>query len=491
MSLSAHPNKTTMQGDVLIVTRGGTCINKSHYSLKQKCYTVQEALQVKDYIFLLQYRFPHGIKENKRCIKNIIKLGIFNYVYYRLAQTKCLGVLSFTIQEEEWCMYYAARFACLHLVAWLLEEAEHDSIHYSPKQHLSFALRGAYRGAHNHIIQYIKEYAQNKNITMDTFNSDVYEYKHKQDRLLVLACRSGDLELVKSCNNYNTDALNAACEYGHLHIIEYFDDTYYNEEIDDMVLYHACKKGNLETSKKILELANSTWSKYMENAQMINEEALAGAACSGNMGLLDHIINTYFSDRLPNYYAIFCGACNGNKVHVLQHFAEKNYLQQFMDSELYDAFEKAYYNDSVDVIEYLVREKIIDLKVYVHCSVMAQVLMRGNERIVKMFLPFIGERCLKVALQGLNVFNNPNLVLWMDKHSFQCFYDTLIEALKHGHFALVYAIYDLECKDEDKEFWNDTLEFMSETRTIKGIQFVLRQGADDVQGTLKCIEEME
>jgi hypothetical protein len=121
-----------MQGDVLIVTEHHHhCVpcTPKRLLLKQKCYTIQEALLVKDTVFLLQYYFPHDIKENKKRIKQIVEYGIFNYLYCRLAESKCLGPLSFTVKEEEWVMYYAARFNHLTFLQDLLAfDAEHFNI---------------------------------------------------------------------------------------------------------------------------------------------------------------------------------------------------------------------------------------------------------------------------------------------------------------------------------------------------------------------------
>jgi hypothetical protein len=458
--------KRTLQGDVFIVTRASSSgiidYGRTH-QIKQACYTLSEALDHGDLAYLLKYEFTQGLIENRRLIKSICKYKIQKYLDYRLAQTKCFGSLAFTLEEGDWISYYAARFNHLDLIQWLIQQ---NMIQFTD------ALEGAYRGAHRGMISFLK----------DSCAKDV---SYTRNGFLAMACRSGDLDLVREFNTYNKTAFNATCEYGHVHILDYFNEKYPQETFDHQVLYYTCKRGHRNT-KAIIAMIYGFCD--TSNLQEVHYYALMGAAFHGDIDLIEYI----FDDNLdcfdfPSYEGIFIGACKGNKVHVIQYLIDKDYMKHV--EYVSDGLEVAYRRGSLEVVEFLCQKQLIVLKDCITNYNVWDVLTRGNVKMIELFLSCVDKRDVEIALESANVFNNAKIIDLVINHSNPSLYDALSNAIVGSRFALVHYIIQKQFKNQDVSFWNNVLHSSMTSSNIRSIQYILRQGASDIQGAIESAAE--
>jgi hypothetical protein len=148
---------------------------------------------------------------------------------------------------------------------------------------LQTILCGAYKGSHVTLIEYLYKCTK------------MYKHKYDKSNLLSYACKGGNLELVKELIESGVeatfDAFNMACEYGHWHLLKYLQDktpnTYDNNDTNRSVLFHVCKgKHNMhhEILDKCFEFEFCKWDRVVNW-----HGAVGGAAYRGDIALIEHI----------------------------------------------------------------------------------------------------------------------------------------------------------------------------------------------------------
>lgn len=236
------------------------------------------------------YKYMYGIRIDMESLEKETELGHIHFVKYILQHKKlggircCVSIHESNIQGQlDKLLYWASYYNNLDIVKYALEAGANINSEYHS------GLEGACEKGNFEMVKYLIQHGADPNVQtasecepnntplmMASRNGDIEiaQYLvehgadiHVTDDVVILACASGNLELVKyydrlGLNIYREEdtCLCAACKYGHLDIVKYLvehgadvnsEEVYIDFDLGTPIWY-ACGSGNYDVVKYLV-----------------------------------------------------------------------------------------------------------------------------------------------------------------------------------------------------------------------------------------------